>query len=278
MSWTSDTVLEFLELYRREQHLWDPKHPLHRNRSEVAESWLRIQASLSIHCSITDLKKKKESLMTSFRMHLGKKKAQVGYRTTWFAYSLMESFLGGKYECDSTNQLENEYFTNTGNYTTQPGIPEHTNNMNRNINIIDKHASLARQNKPSSPCQKSSTNKNVSDLNYSKKRMDESGNYLKTANEVKTEMDEYDLYGQLLAKKLRKLDERQRDLAMHEIDNVMFRAKMQSNTSQQRSYSTSPSPVPRKLKSPIFIVAQQNLSTSIQYEDENISYQEQPPS
>lgn len=113
MSWNSDTVLEFLELYRREQHLWDPKHPLHRNRSEVSESWLRIQASLSIHCSITDLKKKKESLMTSFRMHLSKKKVQPGYRTTWFAYSLMESFLGGKYECDSTNQLENEVNINS---------------------------------------------------------------------------------------------------------------------------------------------------------------------
>lgn len=108
MSWTNDNVLEFLELYRREQHLWDPKHPLHRNRSEVSEAWNRIQASLCIHCSVTDLKKKKESLMTSFRMHLGKKKTQDGYRTTWFAYPLMESFLGGKYECDSTNHLENE--------------------------------------------------------------------------------------------------------------------------------------------------------------------------
>lgn len=277
MSWNSDTVLEFLELYRREQHLWDPKHPLHRNRSEVSESWLRIQASLSIHCSITDLKKKKESLMTSFRMHLSKKKVQPGYRTTWFAYSLMESFLGGKYECDSTNQLENEYYTNTGNYSTQPGIPDHTNNINRNINIADKHTAMVRQNKPVSP--KTPTNKNSSELNYAKKRMDEAVTYLKNASSggMKHEMDEYELYGQLLAKKLRKLDEHQRDLAMHEIDNVMFRAKMQSTTSQQRSYSTSPSPVPRKLKSPIFIVTQQN-PTNIQYEDENITYQEQPPS
>lgn len=109
--------------------------------------------------------------------------------------------------------------------------------------------------------------------------MDEAVTYLKNASSggVKHEMDEYELYGQLLAKKLRKLDEHQRDLAMHEIDNVMFRAKMQSTTSQQRSYSTSPSPVPRKLKSPIFIVTQQN-PTNIQYEDENITYQEQPPS
>ncbi|KAJ8718844.1 hypothetical protein PYW07_016400 [Mythimna separata] len=279
MSWTSDTVLEFLELYRLEQHLWDPKHPLHRNRSEVSDSWIRIQASLSMQFSIADLKKKKESLMTSFRMHLSKKKVQPGYRTTWFAYPLMESFLGGKYECDSTNQLENEYFTNTGNYTTQPGIPEHTTNINRNGNSLDKHTTMGRQSKPASPCQRNSTNKNSSNSNYAKKRVDEVATYLKPpAGLMKCDMDEYELYGRLLAKKLRKLDEHQRDLAMHEIDNVMFRAKMQSTPQQQqRGYSASPSPVPRKLKSPIFIVTQQN-PTNIQYEDENITYQEQPPS
>lgn len=171
-----------------------------------------------------------------------------------------------------------QYYTNTGNYTTQPGIPEHTTNINRNVNISDKHTTMVRQSKPASPCQRNSTNKNSSDLNYAKKRMDEAVTYLKNAGGVKSEMDEYELYGQLLAKKLRKLDEHQRDLAMHEIDNVMFRAKMQSAPAQQqRSYSTSPSPVPRKLKSPIFIVTQQN-PTNIQYEDENITYQEQTPS
>lgn len=267
-SWTNDTVLEFLELYRREQHLWDPKHPLHRNRTEVTEAWNRIQASLSMHCSVTDLKKKKESLMTSFRMHLGKKKSLDGYRTTWFAYPIMESFLGGKYECDSTNQMEIEFFAINDNYNAQL---DQTSNINKTLNN-DKNMAVTRQNKPLVTSQK-----NVKTL-YHKKRFDEPTSYSQKCDSLKAELDEYDLYGQLLAKKLRKLDEHQRDLAMHEIDNVMFRAKIQSNTSQNRSYSTSPSPVPRKLKSPVFIVTQHNLTTNVQYEDENIPYQEQPPS
>ncbi|CAB3235301.1 unnamed protein product [Arctia plantaginis] len=271
MSWTNDNVLEFLDLYRREQHLWDPKHPLHRNRSEVSEAWNRIEASLSIHCSVTDLKKKKESLMTSFRMHLGKKKTQDGYRTTWFAYPLMESFLGGKYECDSTNHLENEFFTSADNYGAQP---DHSISINRSLNISDKNMAIGKQNKALPACQK-----NLRNSVLPKKRTDDTITYAKNSNDCKAEMDEYDLYGQLLAKKLRKLDEHQRDLAMHEIDNVMFRAKMQSSTSQARSYSTSPSPVPRKIKSPVFIVAQHSISTNIEYEDENnIPYQEQTPS
>lgn len=109
MSWTNDVVLEFLEHYRTEQLIWDPKHPLHRNRSEVNDAWLRIQNNLSVHCSVTDLKKKKESLMTSFRLHFSrKKKSPNDYRITWFAYPLMESFLGGKYECDNTVQMDHE--------------------------------------------------------------------------------------------------------------------------------------------------------------------------
>jgi hypothetical protein len=102
--------------------------------------------------------------------------------------------------------------------------------------------------------------------------MAEAVSYLNNATNQDT--DECDLYSQLLAKKLRKLDEHQRDIAMHEIDNIMFRAKMQSG-SQTRSYSSSPSPASRKVKSPLLIVASQNL---LQFEDENVRYEEHIPS
>lgn len=38
--------------------------------------------------------------------------------------------------------------------------------------------------------------------------------------------DELDMYVELLASKLRKLDERTRDVVMNDIDNLIFRAKM----------------------------------------------------
>lgn len=269
MSWSNDVVLEFLELYRREQHLWDPKHPLHRNRTENNDAWLRIQSSLSINCSIVDLKKKKESLMTSFRMHLNKKKLQDGYCTTWFAYPLMESFLSGKYECDSTNQLDQEYYTNGGTYDTQSSMSEH--NINRNV-VTDKRHNKVTPTAQTNSMKVKANSSNHSEMIYTKKQKDDKVTYINsTVVGEKREMDEYDLYGQLLAKKLRKLDEHQRDIAMHDIDNIMFQAKMQSGSSQARSYSSSPSPVPRKIKSPIFIVTQ---PSNQQYEDENTPYQE----
>ncbi|CAG9787423.1 unnamed protein product [Diatraea saccharalis] len=257
MCWNNDVVLEFVELYRRQQLLWDPKHPSYRNRSEIAAAWLSIQRSLSIQCSISELKRKKESLMTSFRMHFSKKKRQDSYRTTWFAYPLMESFLGGKYECDSTvNQIENEFSTVTSNNIER----------SRKRNTIDRNNSSANI-----QLQVDGSVKNEPDISYTKKQRAEI-TYC-NVNDMKADTDECDLYAQLLAKKLRKLNEHQRDVAMHEIDNIMFRAKMQNGgPSQRKSFSSSPSPVTRKVQSPIFIVTPQN---HLQYEDENISYQEE---
>ncbi|XP_034828721.1 uncharacterized protein [Maniola hyperantus] len=254
MSWTNDVALEFLDHYRIEQLLWDPKHPLHRNRCEINEAWRRIQSNFSISCSIVDLKRKKESLMTSFRFHYNrKKKCPVNYRTTWFAYSFMESFLSGKYECDSTNENGHD--------------EDPIANPIQNVSVM-----VERQSSSGSRLNRSSSSK---PQEYVYKRQLDTVNYVKD-EKTKTETDEYDLYGQLLAKKLRKLDEHQRDMAMHEIDNIMFNAKMQSGSTQNRSYSTSPSPVPRKIKSPVFIITQQSHD---QFEDENnIGYQEQQQS
>lgn len=113
--------------------------------------------------------------------------------------------------------------------------------------------------------------KKISNSNFVfvKKNLKEEAQDMKNDIEIR-DFDEYDLYGQLLAKKLRKLEEHQRDVAMHEIDNIMFRAKMQGSTSQTQNYTTPPSPVHRKMKSPIFIVTQHTH----EYEDENVPYQE----
>ncbi|XP_028173227.1 uncharacterized protein LOC114362146 [Ostrinia furnacalis] len=269
MSWSNDTVLEFIELYKKEQILWDPKHPLHRNRSEITDAWLRIQMSLSINCTIPDLKKKKESLMTSFRMHLNKKKNQEGYHTPWFAYPLMESFLGGRYECDSTNQMESEFFDTSYNSLQ---VSDHKSRTTAHCIRINADGSPY---KPAGSAAQSQS-KCGTEI-YIKKNPSDTSKLIKN-NAEKREADEYDLYGQLLAKKLRKLDEHQRDVTMHEIDNIMFRAKMQSS-SQAGRYSP-PSPAQRKVKSPVFIVT--HSQSRLEYEDENVPYQDQlqtqPPS
>ena len=110
MDWSNELTLEFLRLYELEPVIWNPKEPLHKNRTAVDDAWKRIEASLNIKCSVQELKKKKESLMASFRPLLNKVKASMKtskgadevYRPSWFAFEAMAKFLDGVYQPRST--------------------------------------------------------------------------------------------------------------------------------------------------------------------------------
>lgn len=110
MDWSNEMTLEFLRLYESEPVIWNPKEPLHKNRNAVADAWKRIEVSLSIKCSVQELKKKKESLMATFRPLLNKVKASMKtgkgadevYKPSWFAFESMAKFLYGIYQPRST--------------------------------------------------------------------------------------------------------------------------------------------------------------------------------
>lgn len=73
-----------------------------------------------------------------------------------------------------------------------------------------------------------------------KQRMDDAYKVFKKFSEVDSDSDECDLYGALLAKKLRALDEPTRETAMLQIDHLMFSIKHGTNpghTYPQRNYS-----------------------------------------
>ncbi|CAH0559439.1 unnamed protein product [Brassicogethes aeneus] len=57
------------------------------------------------------------------------------------------------------------------------------------------------------------------------KRQEEAYSVLQSLKKNANQRDEYDIYGELIAKRIRKLDENIRDQVMHEIDNVIFKAK-----------------------------------------------------
>lgn len=59
MEWTNELTIEFLDLYEKENAIWDPKDQLHRNRDVVFDSWKKIKDSMSVPVDIKELKKKK---------------------------------------------------------------------------------------------------------------------------------------------------------------------------------------------------------------------------
>lgn len=110
MEWTYEEILEFLRLYEQEPIIWNPKHPLHRSRENVSDAWRRIRKSLSVPRSIDEMKKKKESLMASFRPLYTKVRNSISgdnpYKPDWFAYETMERFLKTVYQPRSLMKTE----------------------------------------------------------------------------------------------------------------------------------------------------------------------------
>ncbi|KAJ8973885.1 hypothetical protein NQ317_019298 [Molorchus minor] len=72
MDWSNETVFKFLECYENEPVIWNASLPNHKNRNDVCDAWKRIEVKMGQKYTVTELKKKKDSLMASFRACLNK--------------------------------------------------------------------------------------------------------------------------------------------------------------------------------------------------------------
>lgn len=114
--WSNENVLLFLELYQAEPVLWNPTVKDHKNRNAVADAWQRIQVSLGLKYAVAELKKKRESLMSTYRLYTKKIKDSIRsgassdevFKPTWFAYEFMDSFLGSLYNKMNTTTINTE--------------------------------------------------------------------------------------------------------------------------------------------------------------------------
>ncbi|CAH2101071.1 unnamed protein product [Euphydryas editha] len=110
--WSAPTILTFLEAYQNEPCLWNSKDADHKNWQKVNDAWTRL--SIIMNKSVKELKTKKEILMATFRRHLKKKNDSIRsgagsddvYKPIWFAYDLMDSFLGPVYTCSNNVNSE----------------------------------------------------------------------------------------------------------------------------------------------------------------------------
>lgn len=108
IQWTQEQTLLFLETLQSEPVIWDPNERGHKDKKKVNDAWLRIQEILKIPTA--ELKKKKESLIATYRGYNRKKEASIKsgagvedvYRPVWFAYEYMDSFLGSVFKCKKT--------------------------------------------------------------------------------------------------------------------------------------------------------------------------------
>lgn len=101
MEWTTEMTLEFIELYEKNPVLWDPKHIHHKNRNHLYDAWMSIKADFTEDVQLDTLKRKKESLMSTYRILSRKVRnsqttgsgATDIYKPSWFAYQALDRFI-----------------------------------------------------------------------------------------------------------------------------------------------------------------------------------------
>ncbi|CAB3249487.1 unnamed protein product [Arctia plantaginis] len=68
---SNEETFKFIELYQSENCLWNPKNKYHKSKNVINDSWKRIADTMGV--PVHEIKKKKESLMTTFRTNMKKK-------------------------------------------------------------------------------------------------------------------------------------------------------------------------------------------------------------
>lgn len=112
--WSNKLTIEFLKHLSKEKVLWDLTDPKHKEKYRAYEAWDRISTKMGI--PVDELKTKKKSLMACWRPLCKKKVASMESATSeddifhpsWFAYDVMEGFLGKLYGIEQTIKPEYE--------------------------------------------------------------------------------------------------------------------------------------------------------------------------
>ncbi|XP_072393914.1 uncharacterized protein [Diabrotica undecimpunctata] len=248
--WTNDFTYKFLEAYQNEPILWNPLHASHKDKKKVNDGWIRLGQNLDIPVAI--LKKKKDSLRATFRQQFRKKRDSIKlgstdvYKPVWFAYELMESFLGNIYECDTTVKTE---YLEMGKYEANQGDTQSFSDSYKDYESDEesKYQVLEATTTEASTTvaaiqQPSHQQEQTTELQGAVQQMQEDSSLNNVLNKRlmmgHIDEDECELYAKILAKKLRKLPEEERQIMMYEIDGLFIRRSYTLGNLNVVSYQT----------------------------------------
>jgi hypothetical protein len=65
MEWTQESVIQFIELYKRKEIIWNPKHPMHFNKIKKQDAGEELGKEMNR--PVDECKKKMENLLSSLR-------------------------------------------------------------------------------------------------------------------------------------------------------------------------------------------------------------------
>lgn len=100
-NWTTDNLINLIELYRNAECLWNPQNKNHKDRYKKHDLWVEISKAMGV--SVDEVKRKIKNLVAQYYREKKKyrtyQKSGAGayYVSKWFAYKYLE-FLSDKNE------------------------------------------------------------------------------------------------------------------------------------------------------------------------------------
>ncbi|XP_055904822.1 uncharacterized protein LOC129940494 [Eupeodes corollae] len=244
MTWSDEKILKFLKMYKDRPLLWNPSIPGYKNR--VKRHNLLMELSGHFDIPKIEVEKKLRSLQSQFARERKKEKhsrsiennANEVYRSKWFGYKSM-LFLVDKNK-HRTIKSDNEF---SGNEESLQEIKIEDSLGNQDI----QHETKPDVKLPSPPAsnpipriklQKQFTRPNNPSVNVKRKRhsysealrtpvLDEAMQLMRSIHKKIEEKDEYTLYGEQIAIKLRKIPSpRARFVVQNIINKALFNGEM----------------------------------------------------
>ncbi|CAG9861498.1 unnamed protein product [Phyllotreta striolata] len=220
----------FIELYRRERVLWDPKHKRYYMRAAREEAWRRISERKGV--AAAELQQKMKSLLGSYRREKSRrrksKQAGTVYVSRWFAYPLFNFLDDRQSSNDEINESKEDdakdMFEHSNFEYEDFELPNDDENFVEEKPVIGKKRRFEYEEEPEQDL-----------LNVAEQPLQESVPLEKSNHQPARKQDELSLYGQLLVTKLRKFDHQTRLVVCNKIDNLIFEMEMKSMKSKEQA-------------------------------------------
>ncbi|XP_077283571.1 uncharacterized protein LOC143909453 [Arctopsyche grandis] len=213
--WTNEETYLLIDLYKEKPSLWDPTHYEYKLRSKRYKCWMEM--SKIFNCNVTDLRKKMESLLTSFRRErqrceatkkLGDSTDDIVYKSKWFGFEKMK-FLIYKFTprvfLDTMDMADDSLKVSVGDSTDKRNLNNPTMNRRKVFKSLKK-LNLVRN----------------ATLN---RRAEETYNIMQ-ALKRRNERDSSSTFGEHIANKHRTYSSRTKTMVEHFISKLIFEADM----------------------------------------------------
>ncbi|XP_026829122.1 uncharacterized protein LOC113562823 [Ooceraea biroi] len=113
MEWNEETTLRFIDIYKENDLLWNPKNQKYYNKIMRNDAWLDISKQMNL--TPEECKRKMFSLLAALRREKSQIKKSQGtdeiYNSSWFAFQSLQFMLDKDVPTNTLNTVNKIIFT-----------------------------------------------------------------------------------------------------------------------------------------------------------------------